>query len=273
MDFKNFWKTSKTAFVLKNLILAAILGVVILLLAVFWLSKFTNHGHEVEVPTVIGMYVEEAEILAHNEGLQIQVIDSTYSRKAPLGTIVEQNPPAASHAKAGRAVYVIVNAKAVRQVPVPDLRDVSYRQAEATLKALGLEVDEVQYEPSEYRDLVLDVRYKGRSLASGDRVQEGSKLTLVVGFGRGTEYVTVPDLTGKNIDEVRSMLLSHRLIIGSVDYDEEQTDANSGLFVVYGQSHPAGEQILEGTRVDVRMTTSLEKAASAAQQNSEEDFF
>lgn len=272
MDFKSFWKTN-TAFILKNLILAGIAGVAILIAAVCWLSSFTHHGEEVEVPTVIGMYVEEAEILAHNEGLTVQVIDSTYNRKAPLGTIVEQNPPASSHAKAGRAVYVIVNAKAIRQVPVPDLRDVSYRQAEATLKALGLEVDEVEYEPSEYRDLVLDLRYKGRSVQAGDRIQEGAKLTLVVGFGRGTDYVAVPDLTGKNLEELRSSLLSHRLILGSVDYDEEVTDANRSLFVAYGQSQPAGESILEGSRVDVRMTTSLEKAASAAQQSSEEDFF
>lgn len=273
MDFKKFWKTTNTAFVLKNVLVAGVIGLGLLFAAVFWLSRFTHHGEEVVVPTVTGMYVEEAEILAHNEGLTIQVIDSTYNRKMPLGTIVDQNPRAESHAKAGRSVYVIVNAKAVRKVPVPELRDASYRQAEATLKAIGLEVDEVQYEPSEYRDLVLDVRYQGHSVQAGERISEGAKLILVVGFGQGTDYVTVPDLTGKNVEELRTRLLSSRLILGSVDYDEEVTEQNRDMFVAYRQSETAGSSILEGSRVDVWMTTSLEKAASASQQNSDEDFF
>lgn len=273
MNFKQFWKTTNTAFVLKNLIIAGVVGVALLFVAVFWLSKFTHHGEEVVVPTVTGMYVEEAEILAHNEGLSIQVIDSTYNRKMPLGTIVDQNPRAESHAKAGRAVYVIVNAKAIRKVPVPDLRDASYRQAEATLKAIGLDVDEVQYEPSEYKDLVLDVRYAGRSVQAGERISEGAKLTLVVGFGRGTDYVSMPDLTGKTVDELRTRLLSSRLILGAIEYDEAITEQNKDLFVAYRQSERAGESVLEGSRVDVWMTTSLEKAAASSQQSSEEDFF
>lgn len=272
MDFKKFWQTN-TAFVLKNLLLAVVIGLALLFAAVSGLSKFTNHGAEVVVPTVTGMYVEEAEILAHNEGLTIQVIDSTYNRKMPLGTIVDQNPRAESHAKAGRSVYVIVNAKAIRKVPVPDLRDASYRQAEATLKAIGLEVDNVEYEPSEYKDLVLDIRYAGHSVEAGERISEGSKLTLVVGFGRGTDYVAVPDLTGKTVDELRAKLLSCRLILGSVDYDADVTDSNRDQFVAYRQSESAGKSLLEGSRIDVWMTTNLEKAASSAEQSSEEEFF
>lgn len=272
MDLKKLWQ-SNTAFMLKNVVLAAVVGMALLFAAVVWLSKFTQHGKEVVVPTVTGMYVEEAEILAHNEGLTIQVIDSTYNRKMPLGTIVDQNPRAESHAKSGRSVYVIVNAKAIRKVPVPDLRDVSYRQAEATLKAIGLEVEEVEYEPSEYKDLVLDMRYAGHSVEAGERISEGSKLTLVVGFGQGTELVAVPDLTGKTVEEVRTRLLSGRLILGSVDYDEDVTESNKDMFVVYRQSESAGNSILEGSRIDVWMTTSLEKAASSAQQSDEEEFF
>lgn len=273
MDFKKFWKTTDTAFFLKNVIAAAAVGLVLLFVLLFWLARFTRHGDEVEVPSFVGLYVEEAEILAQNEGLRVTVIDSTYSRKAPLGSIVDQNPPANSHAKSGREIYVIVNAKAVRQVPIPDLRDVSYRQAEASLRVLGIEVSDVEYEPSEYRDLVLDIRHDGRSVAPGSRLKEGSKVVLVVGFGQGSDFVSVPDLTGKNREEARSALLSSRLIIGSVDYDTDVNESNENLFVVYGQSVRAGESLLEGSRVDIRMTTDLGKAASSSAVDAEEDFF
>ena len=243
MDFKTFWK-STTAFVLKNVIIAAILIVLLIVCAVKWLSSFTHHGEEVVVPTITGLYVEEAQILAGNEGLTIQVIDSTYSKKAPLGTIVEQNPRAESNAKRGRTVYVIVNAKTARQVPVPDLRDVSCRQAEATLKAIGLEVEGIEYEPSEYKDLVLDLKHNGEHIEPGTRINEGSLLTLVVGFGRGTENVEVPNLTGKNIADIRATLLSNRLILGSITYDTELTEENKNCFVAYSQSVSAGSLLL-----------------------------
>lgn len=272
MDFKTFWK-STTAFVLKNVIIAAILIVLLIVCAVKWLSSFTHHGEEVVVPTITGLYVEEAQILAGNEGLTIQVIDSTYSKKAPLGTIVEQNPRAESNAKRGRTVYVIVNAKTARQVPVPDLRDVSCRQAEATLKAIGLEVEGIEYEPSEYKDLVLDLKHNGEHIEPGTRINEGSLLTLVVGFGRGTENVEVPNLTGKNIADIRATLLSNRLILGSITYDTELTEENKNCFVAYSQSVSAGSLLLEGSRIDVQMTTDLQKAATASAQLSEEDFF
>lgn len=272
MDFKTFWK-STTAFVLKNVIIAAILIVLLIVCAVKWLSSFTHHGEEVVVPTITGLYVEEAQILAGNEGLTIQVIDSTYSKKAPLGTIVEQNPRAESNAKRGRTVYVIVNAKTARQVPVPDLRDVSCRQAEATLKAIGLEVEGIEYEPSEYKDLVLDLKHNGEHIEPGTRINEGSLLTLVVGFGRGTENVEVPNLTGKSIADIRATLLSNRLILGSVTYDTELTEENKNCFVAYSQSVSAGSLLLEGSRIDVQMTTDLQKAATASAQLSEEDFF
>ena len=272
MDFKTFWN-STTAFVLKNFFIAALIGVVIIVGAVRWLSSFTHHGEEVVVPAITGLYVEESQILAGNEGLTIQVIDSTYSKKAPLGTIVEQNPRAGSNAKRGRTLYVIVNAKTVRQVPVPDLRDVSCRQAEATLRALGLEVEGIEYEPSEFKDLVLDLKHNGEHMEPGTRVNEGSLLTLVVGFGRGTENVEVPSLTGKNLADIRATLLNSRLILGSVNFDTELTEENKDRFVAYSQSVSAGSQILEGSRIDVQMTTDLQKAATASAQQSEEDFF
>lgn len=272
MTLKDFCK-SKVGFVVLNGIAALIIGLVLVLLVLGWLGRYARHGEEVQVPDVKGMYVDEAAILVQNEGLAIQVVDSTYSRKIPLGAIVDQNPPADSHAKRDRMVYVVVNAKQLRQVPLPDLRDVSFRQAEATLRSVGLEVGEVEYEPSVYKDLVLDVRHGDKVVEPGTRLPEGTTLILVVGFGAGTEQVRVPDVIGLKKEGVRATLLQNRLILGQVEYDEELTEENASHFVVYSQSVQAGSELLEGSRVDVKMTTSLEKAASASVASSEEDFF
>lgn len=267
-----FAKTN-LGFILINALIAFIVSAILIVSVLMWLSNYARHGEEIEVPDLMGLYIEEAMVLAQNQGMTVMVVDSTYSKKTPLGAIVDQNPQANSKAKRDRTIYVVMNAKQVRQIPVPDLRDLSYRQAETTLKSIGLTMDEIVYEPSVYKDLVLDMKHNGVSINPGTRLPEGTKVTLVVGFGAGTEQVRTPDLLGQSIASARSYLLEHRLILGSVEYDEEMTEENANSFVVYEQSTRAGVEILEGSRIDIKVTTSLEKAASAAAEEDEEDFF
>jgi beta-lactam-binding protein with PASTA domain len=191
----------------------------------------------------------------------------------PFGTIVDQNPPADTHAKNGRSVYVIINAQSVRQVPIPDLHDISYRQAEATLKSLGISVKDYVYEPSEYKDLILDIRQNGRSIEAGERLDEGSDVTLVIGRGKGTEKVAVPNLCGKSLSEARSLLLSRYLTLGIFEYDVEPTEETESLYIVYKQEPTAGTMIIEGSRVDLKLSTDIEKAAVLTEESDEDDFF
>ncbi|MBQ9339256.1 MAG: PASTA domain-containing protein [Paludibacteraceae bacterium] len=267
-----FWGSS-VGFVILSVLAVLIVSAVCIAVTLFWLDNYTRHGEEVVVPDIEGTFIEEATVLVSQQGLHVEVIDSTYSRKVPLGTVVDQSPKSGSHAKHGRPVYVIVNARTVRTIPVPDLRDMSYRQAEATLRSIGFGVAEIEYEPSVYKDLVLDVKNGDLSVESGTRLPEGTVLTLVVGFGQGTEQVKIPDLIGKNKSDARASLLASRLILGSVEYDEERTAENDSLFFVFAQSPMAGEEILEGSRIDISMTTSVEKVTSSAMHQSEEEFF
>jgi len=256
-----------------NLLLAMVIVMVLVIVIVKGLKKYTDHGHEIEVPQITGLYPQEAEVLLSSMGLHLEVIDSTFSQKVPLGTIVEQNPPMESNVKEGRAIYVVINASAKRQVVLPELHDVSYRQAENMLRQLGLEVDSIVYEPSEYRDLVLDLRIGERSLETGDKLNEGTIVTMVVGQGRGTEMVNVPDLAGLKLVEARSLLLSEHLTIGRVEYDEAPTEVNRENYVVYYQSPGAGASLLEGGAVQVKLSLDKTKAVTTNTIEDEEEFF
>lgn len=273
MDIKTFFNDTKAGFILKNLLIALAIGIAILLILLSFLKRYTEHGIEVEVPNVMGMYIEEANTLVAHEGLQLEVIDSTYSKKVPLGTIVEQTPVANSHCKHGRPIYVIINSKTVRQVPLPDLHDISYRQAEATLRSLNLGVGNCIYEPSEYRDLVLDVRKGGKSLQPGERLDEGSLVTLVIGKGRSNAKVDVPNIIGRSLTGARSTLLSKYLTLGMIAYDEDPTPETASLYVVYKQEPAAGTVLYEGSRVDLYLTTDIEKAISSQTQGGDDDEF
>jgi beta-lactam-binding protein with PASTA domain len=271
MEKRGFFDKKDVQFVVLNVVLALLVFVGILVGLIAWLRTYTEHGIEVEVMDVRGLVEEEAQPLLADQGLHLVIIDSTYSDKVPFGTIVDQDPKPNSHAKHGRSVYVTINATTKRQIVMPDLQDMSYRQAETTLRGLGLEVDTVyDYEPSEFRDLVLDVKSNGVSVLPGQKIPVGTLVRLVVGFGRGTEEVEVPSVIGMTLQDARKMLLSNRLTLGAVSYDEP---AEEGVIqFVYKQIPAAGEKLLEGETVTLRLSKDIEKAARGNNsQEPEED--
>ena len=273
MSFRSFWKNSNLAFVLKMVLIALVVVVVLGAVALLWLDKYTHHGDEVVVPDVVNSYVEEATILAGAEGLRLQVADTTYNRRFKLGAIVEQKPMANSHTKRGSDLYVIVNAKTVRQIPLPNLRDISFRQAEATLRSVGLALGEVTYQPSEYKNLVLDVRKNDESVEAGRRFPEGTTIDLIVGLGSGTEEVVVPNLLTKTPDQARALLLAQKLSLGGVHFEQEETEENRGLFVVYAQEPKPDTYVREGSHVDIYVTVDAAKAQEAAEELAHDEFF
>ena len=271
MGKKNIFDKSDAIFLGINILLAIVVVVIILVSLIAYLKSYTQHGVEVEVSNVRGLAKEDAEAVLDQQGLRLVVIDSTYSEKVPFGTIVEQDPMPDSHAKLGRAVYVTVNASGKRQIPMPNLQDMSYRQAETTLRGLGLIVDTIyDYEPSSFRDLVLDVKAHGQSVQPGEKIAVGTKVRLVVGFGRGTEEVEVPSVIGMSPVDARRVLLSHRLTVGAVTCDEAVEEDGTPLFV-YQQIPAAGEKLIEGETVALKLTMDPEKAATGTLSNEPEE--
>jgi beta-lactam-binding protein with PASTA domain len=220
------------------------------------------------------LYLAEANIIVESEGLRLQVIDSTYSNKTPLGTIVEQNPVAGSAVKHDRTIYVIRNAQFRRPVIMPELRDLSLRQASVTIQALGLEVKEITYEPSAYKDIILDIQTEDQTpILAGNSLAEGTPIILVVGKGQGSEDVVVPSVIGKSLTDARSWLIGNMLSIGVVEYDIVPTDSILNEYVVYSQTPESGTVVVEGTSVHLKLSTDIEKTVTADNIVDEEEFF
>jgi eukaryotic-like serine/threonine-protein kinase len=94
---------------------------------------------------------------------------------------LKQNPNFNEMVKKGRKVYLTVASNQPPKVKMPQLQDVSLRQAEIMLKAKGLELGTVIYKPSPYENAVLEQLYNGRTIASGTDINMGEVITLVVG--------------------------------------------------------------------------------------------
>ena len=278
MDLKDFWKNSLGGFILKRLLLAIVIFVALAWVTIALIDVYTHHGESETVPDLRGLYVEEADLLLNNHGLYSVVIDSVFVRDKKLGTIIEQIPAVNSTVKRNRPIYLIINSRQVRMIPVPDVNDVSFRQADAMLKSIGLNVSSVEYSPSEYKDLVIAIKYRGRNISSGMRVPEGSSLVLVVGSGLGGEELPVPGIKGMSLEAATEEALNGSMVIGAVEYDVEPS-GNEDKYVIYRQRPGEGKLVPAGTRIDVwlskdkSMLNKVFEEDEAVDRQENEEFF
>jgi beta-lactam-binding protein with PASTA domain len=171
-------------------------------LFIHWLTFTTDHGHEITVPNLAKLTEEQVEDKLDELDLDYVLLDSVdYNSDFPKYSVVEQDPLPGAKVKEGRKVYIKINASGFSSVRIPDLIDKTYREAVPTLKALGLEEGTITYIPNLGKDMVLEMRYKGRNLKVGDRVLKASKIDLVLGDGKET-YVEEVDSTATPIEEM-----------------------------------------------------------------------
>ncbi len=182
MGLKKYF-TGKTGVVFwVNLLLAVAVLVAIPTILFNTLDAYTNHGEKSSVPSVIGMNSFEAESVLDEKGFVAVVADSIYRKGAKPGAVLDQVPKAGALIKRGRLIYLTVNLNGEPLVRMPDI-NVSLREAEVLLKALGFKLTAPKYVEGEYKDLVLEVRQGNRKIRKGEMVSRERALTIYVGAG------------------------------------------------------------------------------------------
>ena len=150
-----------------------------------WLTFTTDHGNEIAVPNLSKLTEEQVEEKLDELDLDYVLLDSVdYRSNFPQYSVVEQDPTPGTKVKVGRKIYIKINTSGFSSVRIPELVNKTYREAVPTLKALGLEEGSVTYVPNLGKDMVLEMRFKGRNLKAGDRVLKSSKIDLVLGDGK-----------------------------------------------------------------------------------------
>jgi beta-lactam-binding protein with PASTA domain len=200
MSIRNY--LTSRVFFLQVLAALAILAVLSYLF-MHWLTFTTDHGHEITVPNLAKLTEEQVEDKLDELDLDYVLLDSVdYNSDFPKYSVVEQDPLPGAKVKEGRKIYIKVNASGFSSVRIPDLIEKTYREAVPTLKALGLEEGTITYIPNLGKDMVLEMRYKGRNIKAGDRVLKSSKIDLVLGDGKESYVEEVDTLATPTIEEL-----------------------------------------------------------------------
>lgn len=169
--------------ILLHIGLMAVAAFVIGWLAMMWLDVWTRHGDTISVPAVRTLSYDRAFDMLSAEGLKGIVADSVYDNNSAPGTVMEQNPKAGTVVKEGREVFLTINAFSPKMVTLPTLTDISLRQARSILEGLDIKNIVETRVPSDFKDLVINVRHKGSRLQPGARVPVNATIELEVGEG------------------------------------------------------------------------------------------
>ena len=141
---------------------------------------------------------------------------------------------------------------------MPDLKDVSLKQASLILESYGLKVGNLSYKPDLAKDVVLETRNEGKMITAGASLKKGSKIDLVLGDGLGQSQVEVPNLIGLTLREAKFVLDGSSLNLGAMVLDasvkKDTLDA-----VVYKQMPDPNDPVMRmmniGEGVDVFLTS------------------
>lgn len=271
MGLKSFSNDNHIAFIIKNVLIA--LGILLLSgwITLFVIDKYTRHNVVETVPEVRGMSIDEATNALKNKHLYLEVIDSMFVKNRPLGSVLEQTPLPGSIIKPDRPVYIVINSVQVRKIPLPDILETSFRQATASLQSVGMSVQQIEYIDSEYKNLVLSIKYKGNEIRPGTRIPDGSAVVLVVGRGLSDVQSGIPSLKGMTLAQASDVLAAAGFTLGSSETDpHSQGDAND--FIIYRQRPAAGRNFPQGSHVDVWLTSD-KSLLNKPSNDDEEEFF
>jgi beta-lactam-binding protein with PASTA domain len=242
-----------------NLAIAATVIIAIFGFTYLWLNNYTKHGEYISVPDLKGMNIHQADSIVATLHLQSAIVDSVYIPESGPGTIVEQDPLPKANVKESRTIYLTINSGIPPKVQMPNLIDVSFRQAEAILQTYGLKTGEISYRHDLAMNAVLEQKFREREIKPGTLISRGSTINLVLGDGIGGEKVEVPSLIGLTKSEAMFVLKASLLNVGAVIFDESVGDSVNAIIFKQFPLATDSASVNEGETVDIYLTQKTSK--------------
>jgi beta-lactam-binding protein with PASTA domain len=245
-----------------------VLGALFLVLLDFIvMPAYTNYDEGVTVPDVSQVSLEEAQQRLTSYGLRYELADRRSNTAYPADYVIDQTPAAAKLVKPGRKIYLTVNTESNPTVEVPDVVNLSKRNAEIQLKNSGLEVGTISYESSRFRSTVLR-----QSVPAEKEVPKGTVVDLAVSDGLGEKTVEIPNIIGLRLSEAQQKLQEAGLRIGDfrfqpskevkpnviLDYEPKQKEVKEGeiLNLIVSERFDVQEESESGAVIDTANVAS-----------------
>ncbi|MGI6092787.1 MAG: Stk1 family PASTA domain-containing Ser/Thr kinase [Veillonellaceae bacterium] len=236
-------------------------GLLLILLLGFLTGAFLAFGkfwssNEVSVPNVVGKPQDTAQNIIESQNLRVSISD-TFNDKVPSGYVISQYPEPGSIVKEQRTITLVVS-KGSEITVVPNLKGLSRRDAELTLKNAGLAIGNIeeQYTTDAAADIVISQNPRPPA-----QVNKNTPIDFVVSKGAGPKKLPLPDFRGTPLSTVNSQIESLKLKVGKVT-EEINDKYPSGI--ISGQNPAPGYEVAEGTVIDLTVSKGTISAVKRA---------
>ncbi|MDX1637119.1 MAG: PASTA domain-containing protein [Balneolaceae bacterium] len=213
------------------------------------MPAYTNYYEGVTVPDVRGISLTEAEELLSSYGLRSEVTDRRANSAFPEDYVIDQTPTPAEIVKPNRKIYLTVNTESQPTVEVPNVVNLSFRNAKIQLQNYGLSVGTVSYESSRFKNSVMR-----QSVEPGRTVDKGTKVDLVVSDGLGEKMVDVPNFVGLRLTEAQQKIRQAGLRVGELRFQPSR-EVTPNTILDYT---PAQNRVVEGESINLIVSERFE---------------
>ena len=175
----------KSKSLIKHIILMLSTIFILFFLVYNSLKIYTKHNSYIKVPDLYGMKLDKAISILDDNKLKYEVLDSSkFFIEIPNYSIISQIPRGLDLVKKNRKIYLNVNPKNFQNISLPNIIQITKRNAESILTALGFKVREFSYIDNIGEDMVLDVLFEGEKILPGQKIPMNSELDLILGNGK-----------------------------------------------------------------------------------------
>ena len=201
----------------------------------------------VEVPTVRGLSLEQGREALYSIGLLTEIRSRDFDNAVADSSIISQSPEPGEKVKKGRRILVVVS-KGKEFAVVPDIKNMTERQARLELKKRGFALGEVKraYNEKLPADIVIDAFPQ-----SGATISRDMKVDLVVSKGSKPTTAAMPNIVGESLAEAKKKLEDSGLAVGKTSYKNDPS-VNPGT--VISQSISPGEKVPLETAVGITVS-------------------
>lgn len=209
---------------------------------------------ETTVPNIVGMKQEDAKGVVEERKLKFVSIGKEKSDK-PEGTVLRTYPAEGTKVKTNSEVRVSISG-GQDKLGVPNLIGVDLESAKDMITRGQLKLGNVSYK---YSNTVQINSVISQSPEADSNAEPDTKVSLVVSRGPEIKYITVPDISGKNIDEAAGIISNAGLKVSKtpVNTTDKALDGK-----IVNQSTASGQQVKEGTTITLsyyKYTEPVEK--------------
>ena len=206
----------------------------------YGMPYYTKYNEGVTVPDVTKISLSDAQSRLASIGLRSEVLDRRANAAYPADYIIDQSPSPLQIVKPNRKIYLTVNTAERPKAVVPNLINMSLRNAEMQLQNGGFQLGSITYESSRFRNTILS-----QSEAPGDTLAKGSVIHLTVSDGLGQRKVPVPELIGLKLTEAQQQIRRAGLRVGEIRF-EPTKDVVPNTIIGFS---PREEELTEGQTV------------------------